>query len=143
MSTDSRTFHYQRALGPFFANGGFTNWTLHLGADEIVGVSLGIWPSVKAGLLAGIGRRPELAYARQEGAPQSALVDEGNPRWRRYRVATLESIAVRRCAGANEVRICARGEKAHVYAIGDRPYTEECRAVLGKLYPDLYREDGF
>ena len=53
-----RAFLYRCALGPLFSNGGLKNWTLHLASDRIVGVSLGLWLSVKAGILAGIGSSP-------------------------------------------------------------------------------------
>lgn len=140
-----RAFLYRCALGPLFSNGGLKNWTLHLASDRIVGVSLGLWLSVKAGILAGIGQQAARAYSGySDAAAESALLtDEGDPGWRRYDVSTLELIAVRRSMGANEVRISSQGEKVHVYGIGDRSYTEECRSALRALYPALYREEGF
>lgn len=139
------SFRYRRALGPLFSNGGLKNWTLHLASDQIVGVSMGIWLSIKAGVLAGVGRPPEHAYSgHSDAATKSALLtDEGDPGWRRYDVASLQSIAVRRSMGANEVHIGAQGAKVNVYGIGDRSYTEACRSALKSLYPDLYREEGF
>ncbi len=132
-------------LGSLVSNGGLKNWTLYFASDRIVGVSLGIWLSMKAGILAGFGQRPAHAYSRHSdaAAESTLLADEGDPRWRRYDVSTLEFIAVRRSMGANEVRITSQGEKVHVYGIGDRSYTEECRSVLKALYPGIYREEGF
>jgi hypothetical protein len=142
-----RSVRYERVLGPFFSTAGLTNWTLHLALDEIVCVSLGVRLSIKAAILAGVSQIPGVADGACSAHPCSSvagvLADDGSPRWRRYRIVDLDAIVLKRCVfTANEIRITRRGEKAHVYGIGDRPYTEDCRAVFAALYPGLYREKG-
>jgi hypothetical protein len=131
-------------IGPVFSHAGLKNWHLHLCADEIVGVPLGLWLSIIAGILAGIGAGPEGAYAQHpENDDTSRLVDSGHPGWRRYRLSVIEFVMVKRSTTANEIRIKAAGSAPHVYGIGDRSYTDRCRSALGQLYGNQYREDGF
>lgn len=131
-------------IGPVFSHGGLKNWHLHLCADEIVGVPLGLWLSIKAGILAGIGWRPEGAYAEHpENDGPSRLADSGHPGWRRYRLSTIEFVMVKRSTTANEIQIKVARSEPHVYGIGDRDYTDQCRSALGLLYGKQYREDGF
>jgi hypothetical protein len=136
-----------QTIGPVMSDGGFKNWYLCLARDAILAVPLGIWRSVLLGVGAGTGNplAAQQAYARSpEVEGERILTDAGDPGWRRYPVAELERIMVKKpFFGANEIRIQRRGEKAHVYGIGDRSHTKECRIVLNELYGPLYAEEGF
>ena len=139
-----RTLEVSCCLGPFFSHGGLKNWHLHLCPGEVVAVPLGIWLSVKAGFLAGIGGLADGAYRQHpRHLEPSALVDEGHPGWRRYPLSTIEHVMVRRCATANEILIKALDGPPHMYGIGHRAYTDTCRSVFAQLYERQYREEGF
>jgi hypothetical protein len=131
-------------LGPVFSNGGLKNWRLHLCQEEIIGVPLGIWLSIKAGLLAGLHLNPSGAYGNHsENDDTSLLTDTGSNEWRRYPLSTIEYLMVKRVPTANEIIIKRHGVEPDIYGIGDRGYTDICRSALCNTYRAKYRETGF
>jgi hypothetical protein len=131
------------SIGPFFSNGGLKNWHFKLCRDEIVAVPLGVWLSLKAGLLAGLGWSPDAAYRSAAHADPEQLVDEGKSTWRRYPLDAVDYLLVKRCATANEILIKRLDAPPQTYGIGHRPYTDLCRMVLAQTYGAKYREEGF
>ena len=146
---EPRTWRVLGSIGPLFSNGGLANWELILGEEQLVARPLGLGPSLKAGVLAGIGGGlgvdvPGNPYARPSEWDHARLIeDPGDASWRRYPVAELAFLEVRRCFFSNEVRLQRRGQREQIYGLGDRSQTDGVRALLRACYPDLYCEDNF
>jgi hypothetical protein len=148
MSGDSggkREWRVLETVGPVMSHGGFKNWHLCLAKDGIVAVPVGMWPSILAGIGAGIGMGPDGAYAKPSDVERERiLVDDGNRRWRRYPVGEIKKVFVKWClVGANEIHLQLVGQKNHVYGLGDRGQTKACRQKLRELFPEVYSEKGF
>jgi hypothetical protein len=149
MSGDSaakREWRVLETLGPVASHGGFKNWHLCLAQDGIVAIPVGIWPSILAGIGAGIGSRALMrkAYASPSvTGTERILVDDGNPGWRRYPVGEIERVFMKQSLGANEIHLQRAGQKKHVYGLGDRSQTMLYREKLRKLFPQVYSEKGF
>ncbi len=150
MSDDAavaREWKVLETFGPVFSHGGFKNWHLCLTREGIVAVPVGFWPTLLAGIGAGMGNFwvMQKAYAKPSDVEgERILVDDGNPRWRRYPVADIEKVFVKWClVGANEIHLQLAGQKNHLYGLGDRGQTKACRESLRTLFPHVYSEKGF
>ncbi len=144
-SRAKRAWMVLQTFGPVMSHGGFKNWYLCLARDGIVAVPVGIWPSIVAGIGAGMGIGGEWDYARPSSAEgERILLDDGNPRWRRYPAGQIDQVFMKRCLfGANEIHLRLVGQKKHVYGLGDRGQTDACRAKLRQLFLAVYSERGF
>ncbi len=142
-----REWRILETFGPVFSHGGFKNWHLCLAEDGIVALPVGFWPTLLAGIGAGTGNiwLMHKAYVKSADADgERIIVDDGNPKWRRYPAARLERVYLKFCRlGANEIHLQLLGEKNHLYGLGDRTQTDACRAKFKELYPRVYSELGF
>jgi len=144
-----RTWRVLGSIGPLFSSGGLKNWELLLGREVILARPLGSGLSIKAGIYAGVSGGvgidlPGDPYARPtDWDAARSIEDPGDASWRRYPVAELAFIELRRCLTANEIRMQQRGHKEQVYGLGDRSQTEAVHALLRAIYPDLYEERNF
>lgn len=146
----NREWRVLETFGPLMSHAGFKNWYLCVAQDGIVAIPLGIGPSIRAGIGAGLGGilGPVIMHAAylkpSDVEGQRILIDEGNRRWRRYPAELLEKVFVKFClVGANEIHLQLIGQKNHLYGIGEREQTDPCRAKLRQLFPEVYSEQGF
>lgn len=145
----AQTWRVLGSIGPLFSDWGLKNWELLLGHEMLLARPLEIGLSIKAGVWAGISGGvgidlPIEPYARPADWDNARLIeDPGDDSWRRYPVADLALLEMRRCLSANELRVQQRGHKAQVYGFGDRSLTESARALLRACYPDFYEERNF
>lgn len=144
-----QTWHVLGSIGPLFSDGGLKNWELLLGRDRLLARPLGIGLSLKAGVMAGIGGGlgidlPVEPYVRPADWDNARVVeDPGDASWRRYPIAELAFVELRRCLSGNELRVQQHAHKAQVYGLAERSQTESARALLRSCYPELYRERNF
>lgn len=144
----ARTWRVLGSISPLFSNGGFRNWELLLGREMLLARPLGIGPTLKAGVLAGITGVGVDVPVKQPVRPTDwddawIIEDPGDASWRRYAVEELHHIELRRCLSANEIRVQLRGHKEHVYGLAERSQTESARALLRACYPNIYAERNF
>lgn len=144
MTIAVRQIEVDYCLGPVFSHAGLKNWHLYLCQKEIIAIPLGIWPSIKAGLLAGLSLNPSGAYkTHPENDDTSFLTDTGDNTWRRYSLLNIEYVMVKRVLTANEIIIKTYRDNPDIYRIGDRSYTDICRSAFENTYPNKYQETGF
>ena len=143
----TREWKILETFGPAFTHGGFKNWHLCLAKDGIVAVPVGFWPTLLAGIGAGMGNFwiMHQAYAKSSDVDgERILVDDDNPRWRRYPAEEIEKVFMKWClVGANEIHLKCAGQKNHLYGLADRGQTKACREKLRELFPTVYGEKGF
>jgi hypothetical protein len=134
------------ALGPLWSNSGTRTWSLLLAPDKIIAVPYTFFESLQLGLRFNLGfwpRDPGKAFRDRvrEGISEADL-----PRGRvlrRYHAHLLRSIVIRSNNTANTITFEKLSGETDEYAIALRQETDECRAVLGGLYPGRYQEKDF
>jgi hypothetical protein len=134
------------ALGPLWSNSGTRTWSLLLAPDKIIAVPYTFFESLQLGLRFNLGfwpRDPGKAFRDRvrEGISEADL-----PRGRvlrRYHAHLLRSIVIQSNNTANTITFEKLSGETDEYAIALRQETDECRAVLGGLYPGRYQEKDF
>jgi hypothetical protein len=143
-----KTWEILETIGPVFSNYGFKNWTLCLAKDAIIAVPKSFWIQIKTGLAAGLAIPGvselliEKIWAKPNDMdPRRALLDTGDPAWRRHLVTDLQHVACKTViTSANEILIHQKSKRPQVYGLGDRAQTEFCRDALRRIYGSLYTE---
>jgi hypothetical protein len=131
-------------LGPVFTSYGAVIWDFLLLDDRVEAYRLGGWRPFRIQFLLYVGLPIEAFMGRwRAGWVDGIAPDAARIGMRLYPSTALEAITVKRCAGANEVRLITREGRTDVFGIPQRDRTDEFRAALQTKYPALYREEGF
>ena len=140
----TRKINYNDTIGPLSSHGGLKNWDLFLSRESLIARPKGVWLSIKSGIYAGLGLKNAMnkVWVKTDTG-EAILTDFGDSSWRRYPLIDLEFIEVKKCHSANEIRIKLKNVKTHVYGIGDRNQTNECRRILRDIYSEIYKETNF
>lgn len=130
------------SFGPVFSHGGFKNWLVCLGMNELVFVHLGIRPSLVGGVAAGLRsvRGVHGAYARDAEAVGERVI-ELKPKDVVRPLSEISEIYVKRVkVGASELRIVDHAGKTRVFGIGQYEQIALIEAAFQARYPGVFKE---
>ena len=134
------------ALGPLWSNSGTRTWSLLLAPDKIIAVPYTFFESLQLGLRFNLGFWPRDPGEAFRDRVREGISEADLPRGRvlrRYHAHLLRSIVIRSNNTANTITFEKLSGETDEYAIALRQETDECRAVLGGLYPGRYQEKDF
>ncbi len=136
-----KTWSVYATFGPLGTT--WRNYRVIFAKEGILMIPAGVFTTLSAspafsGALTGF-----LAGLEKRQADSGTLNDDGNIKWKRYYLDSIEKITVKHSIFANEVIIKSKNQKGDTYGVLVRSQTDIIRKTAKDLYSNLYEEIGF